>query len=430
MAKKSLFITYFLWLVGGLFGLHHFYLGRDFHAFVWWMTVGGYFGAGWVRDLWRIPEYVQDANDDPAYMEKLAETMRKLPKPPTNSVRYFGQLMVADALGYLFLGALPRDFIEPVYLKTLNACLVPLAVALGIYLVGNIGRHEGRLKASVLGAYLTMPLYWWLESPVFLTSFASASLFNSYSKQWRRTPRQQKSLWRRITFLVLAGLLYSSLWASWLYFNCEITYGKEEVPVKCREAAKHFFKSPLWQEFVKVMKEMWRVFISHGWREVWRELVEALDPTGEANAYKVLGLSESATQEQIKSRYRKLSREWHPDKWKDANSKQVAQEKFIDIQQAYELLSSIKSKRIQQNVRIPEEEMRTSDINPEDKWGKLILVILSALIGVPIVTFQLFFEIVAHLKLGICYKLYLVYIFVLSHCDFYFFIGNKNSHAS
>jgi TM2 domain len=31
-ASKSLFITYILWLFGGIFGLHHFYLGRDNHA--------------------------------------------------------------------------------------------------------------------------------------------------------------------------------------------------------------------------------------------------------------------------------------------------------------------------------------------------------------------------------------------------------------
>ena len=35
------------------------------------------------RELWRIPEYVRDANDDdPAHLERLAEKMRDKKKPP------------------------------------------------------------------------------------------------------------------------------------------------------------------------------------------------------------------------------------------------------------------------------------------------------------------------------------------------------------
>lgn len=52
-----------------------------------------------------------------------------------------------------------------------------------------------------------------------------------------------------------------------------------------------------------------------------------------------------STQGEIKSKYRALSLEWHPDKAKNPEDKRVAQEKFVEIQQAYEILSSIKSKR-------------------------------------------------------------------------------------
>ena len=44
--------------------------------------IGGYFGAGWFRDLWRIPEYVKDANNDPSYLSHLSNKMREMPKPP------------------------------------------------------------------------------------------------------------------------------------------------------------------------------------------------------------------------------------------------------------------------------------------------------------------------------------------------------------
>ena len=34
------------------------------------------------RDLWRLPEYVKDANNEPNYLELLTEKMREMPKPP------------------------------------------------------------------------------------------------------------------------------------------------------------------------------------------------------------------------------------------------------------------------------------------------------------------------------------------------------------
>lgn len=127
---KSLLLTYVLWLTGGWFGAHHFYLGRDRHAFVWWMTLGGYFGIGWLRDLWRIPEYVKLANRDPAATEQLKEKIRRNAKPVSSTARSVGQMIVSDALGYMVLYALPLDVI-PESLLPLAAIPVPLAVAVG-----------------------------------------------------------------------------------------------------------------------------------------------------------------------------------------------------------------------------------------------------------------------------------------------------------
>lgn len=73
---KSIFLTYVLWLVGGFFGLHHIYLERDDQAFLWWCTLGGYVGCGWFRDIFHIPEYVADANEDKKFMEKHIQQLR------------------------------------------------------------------------------------------------------------------------------------------------------------------------------------------------------------------------------------------------------------------------------------------------------------------------------------------------------------------
>lgn len=56
--------------------------------------------------------------------------------------------------------------------------------------------------------------------------------------------------------------------------------------------------------------------------------------------YEVLGLQKSASKDEIKKAYRKLSKQYHPDLNKEAG----AEEKFKEIAEAYEVLSDDQKK--------------------------------------------------------------------------------------
>lgn len=58
------------------------------------------------------------------------------------------------------------------------------------------------------------------------------------------------------------------------------------------------------------------------------------------NPYEVLGLKPGASEEEIKSAYRKLVKQYHPDKFIDNPLQELATEKLAQINEAYKTLTS------------------------------------------------------------------------------------------
>lgn len=54
------------------------------------------------------------------------------------------------------------------------------------------------------------------------------------------------------------------------------------------------------------------------------------------NPYEVLGVSQNASEEEIKKAYRELSRKYHPDANVDNPLRDLAEEKFKEVQEAYD----------------------------------------------------------------------------------------------
>ena len=93
-----------------------------------------------------------------------------------------------------------------------------------------------------------------------------------------------------------------------------------------------------------------------------------MDPFGEKNALTVLGLVKGATQEEIRSKYRELSKVHHPDKVKGTlEEKEAAQEMFVKIQQAYEKLSDLKRNRAKVNKKQQESDQRSEPTADQEK---------------------------------------------------------------
>lgn len=61
------------------------------------------------------------------------------------------------------------------------------------------------------------------------------------------------------------------------------------------------------------------------------------------NYYEILGVPKNAAEKDIKSAYRKLARKWHPDA--NPGNQKAAEEKFKEIQEAYEVLGDSEKRK-------------------------------------------------------------------------------------
>lgn len=70
--------------------------------------------------------------------------------------------------------------------------------------------------------------------------------------------------------------------------------------------------------------------------------------------YQILGIASDATEDQIKSAFRKLSLKWHPDKWVNGTDeeKKAAEDRFKEINEAYQVLSDPEKRREYDNPSI------------------------------------------------------------------------------
>lgn len=91
------------------------------------------------------------------------------------------------------------------------------------------------------------------------------------------------------------------------------------------------------------------------------------------NPYEILGVSHSASDDEIKEAYRKLASKYHPDKYMSNPLEDLAAEKMVEINQAYDAI--IKERNGQKNAHGDNSTENYYDAPPNSQFKDIRLMI-------------------------------------------------------
>ncbi|XP_077153609.1 dnaJ homolog subfamily C member 22 [Ranitomeya variabilis] len=331
---KRLIVTFGLWAIGGPLGLHHIYLGRDSHALLLMLTLGG-FGMGWMWDFWKIPGLVSQANNQDKKTNKMKEGT-----PPASSIRLMAQITTGIYFG--LVAAIGLSSLTSYYVVAL-----PLAVGLGVHLVASAGEQTSNLKNTLVAAFLTSPIFYGRAISMIPISL-TASITSQQHRQYRRQQRKDENLSLRLYRLGLAYLAFTGPLAYSALINTSRTVSYVAGCIGSLLDWLSFFPSlsALMERILLLPYRVWGLFTGGGfhdqyfkeWEKIY-EFVASFQNEKEEMACKILEVSSDATMEEINRHYRDLVKMWHPDH--NQHRPTEAEKHFIEIQTAYETLAHL-----------------------------------------------------------------------------------------
>lgn len=290
MAKRLL-VAYGLWALGGPLGLHHLYLGRDSHALLWMLTLGG-FGAGWLSDLWHLHRWVATANSTGSRQGGAV--------PALSPIRLAGQVVVGTYFGLMAALALP-------WVPQLLA--QPLAVGLGVLLTASVGEQSTKAHRVLTAAFLTSLLFQ-AQLLAVLPSSLAAGMAAQRHRRYQHPVGPPLRLRARLFRLGMAYLAFAiPVGYSLLHGTAGALGWLGAVPMRSLQSMA------------------WLLGLRGGpggctEKQLW--------------AYRVLGIPPGSGTEEVQRSYRELVKVWHPDH--NRLRAEEAEQRFIELQEAYEVL--------------------------------------------------------------------------------------------
>ncbi|KAL8163797.1 UNVERIFIED_CONTAM: DnaJ subfamily C member 22 [Gekko kuhli] len=328
MAKR-LWVAVALWALGGPAGLHHLYLGRDNHALLWMLTLGG-FGVGWLWELWLLPGWVARANS--------ASEVRRDGRPPLSPVRFLGQALVGIYFGLVALIGLST--LPGFYLVAL-----PLAVGLGVHLVSEVGDQSSDLQGTLTAAFITAPIFHG-RSVAILPISLTTSVVAQRHRHYKASRGSSEKLSARLYRLGLAYLAFSAPLAHCAFSNTAATanYIASAIGAALDWVSVFPSLSGILESMLLLPYRAWKILgFGDSYFQEWEKVfvfVQSFQSERQQMAYKILGLHSDATLDEINKSYRELVKHWHPDH--NPHRATEAERRFIEVQAAYELLTQMK----------------------------------------------------------------------------------------
>jgi len=316
---KSIKKAYLCWLFGGFFGLHHVYLRRDKQAFVWFSTLGGLL-VGFIKDLFRMPEYLKEANEEPEFVKKFNKLKSQLKSPAFAETNFLFSVVIGAFFNYILKNCLLIDSDDEndlIYLKVVQV-ITPLVISTFVYLTSTESPTQCEFKWPLLGAYLGFLVQSILfPKSNFVCSICSA-LFLNWNVEWNHkhfeTKRNKRKLYKRVLYFSIGSMLVMSIFGLYVWNNATFEVDGKRITLK--ESVKNFFNTQEMTQLIEFLQTLWNFYQAHGWRKLYNNIFYGYDPEAIANAYTIIGLNEKASQNDVDMKCRNLSRKWHPDKYK------------------------------------------------------------------------------------------------------------------
>ena len=277
---KSIKTAYLLLLLGGFFGLHHIYLGRDKKALVCSSTIFSIFFL--LIDLIKIPEFVREANEK---TELSKEKDLKLKAPAFFTSNFISSLIFGSYVYYVSKYAITEEtYTSYMILKILS----PLGIAVMVYLIGTEGPMKCKFKWPLIGSYLAFFIDIFRSTHTIYSGALLSTLFLNWNIEWDHeyfNNNKKRKFLKRFAYISFAYICIISLHGLFLWNNASLEIQGKRVTLK--ESVINFLNSKELVELKEVFKMIWNYYKAHGLSKLINHFFYGYDSEAVANAYKV-----------------------------------------------------------------------------------------------------------------------------------------------